>query len=531
MNASRLRQLTNHSIMPLPVRAGLAVALACSSLLLLTPSPAHAQGVGVRQDAGQQLEDAFRQRAEVEARAQELERRAAEATEAGDLRLAERLIRQHIEIQPGNFVPHYNLASVLAMRGEREEAIAALIRAIEHGFIDRRVLESDENLRALRDHERFRAIVQNWDSVIQARADADRQRLRSQFSPSRYAHVNDDELRLLYASAFEPESFRAAQEEIRTLAAWGLREIFHDLKDPPMDEADPWVAVILPTSRDFRAWAIANYGPRAVMGEFHQIGGSYDHDRKELISQDIGATFRHEFFHVLHWRSCMRHGQVHPAWIQEGLCSLVEDYDIDADGNISPAPSWRTNIAKRLERGRAIMSIRDLAEMPRDRFMEYRPLANYAQARALMLFMYQQGVLGDWYQRYIREFDEDPSGVSAMEAVFNTRLERIEERYHNWLRSLPEIPEELSPGMASLGLEVGAGDGEGPVVRRLRSRQAQDAGLRRGDIITALDQQPARDIKELVRRLSSLSPGRTVRIDYRRGREHHSTTLELTRHE
>ena len=50
-----------------------------------------------------------------------------------------------------------------------------------------------------------------------------------------------------------------------------------------------------------------------------------------------------------------RIGQGHPLWVQEGLCSLIEDIDVTAEQNtksgmeeIAPVASWRTNTAKRM---------------------------------------------------------------------------------------------------------------------------------------------------------------------------------------
>src|SRR5690606_4633408 len=83
---------------------------------------------------------------------------------------------------------------------------------------------------------------------------------------------------------------------------------------------DPWVIVFLPMPRDYARWAMGKFGPG-----WRQVGGSYSDDEKMLVTQDLGGTLRHEFWHVLHWRDQRRRGQLHPIWIMEGLCSLVED--------------------------------------------------------------------------------------------------------------------------------------------------------------------------------------------------------------
>ena len=104
-------------------------------------------------------------------------------------------------------------------------------------------------------------------------------------------------------------------------------------------ETNPVIISSLPTPQDF-ARLVGAPG----------IGGYYERDRKRLVSQDIGPSLRHEFFHVLHWRRMDRTGQQHPYWVMEGFATLVEDIEADGSGGISVVPSWRTNIVRRLER-------------------------------------------------------------------------------------------------------------------------------------------------------------------------------------
>jgi tetratricopeptide (TPR) repeat protein len=54
---------------------------------------------------------------------------------------------------------HYNLACLLARRGDRESALRALEAAIQKGYARRTVLENDPDLTSLRDDPRFRKIL------------------------------------------------------------------------------------------------------------------------------------------------------------------------------------------------------------------------------------------------------------------------------------------------------------------------------------------------------------------------------------
>ena len=76
--------------------------------------------------------------------------------------------------------------------------------------------------------------------------------------------------------------------------------------------------------------------------------------------------------------------------------------------------------------------------------------------------------------------------------------------------------------MASLGVEVEAGIGEGPVISRVMPRAPGTAhrsapGVRPGDTLLSIDGRPTRDMAELVRVLGSCRPGMEVLVEVRRG--------------
>ncbi len=496
-----------------PSRSGfgslLAAAVVAAGLFALPPAIAQQDG---RPATPRELHERRQE-------AQEIQRRAMEAFTERDFERAERLFRRQAELDTAGFVPRYNLAVTLASLGRPEEGAEMLAEAIGRGFLDRRQLEGDPSLGPIRDTELYAEIVENWDRIIEAHADGVEQHLRRKYRPG-YTVERDDELRIIIASAFHPIATEQAVEEMRRLAEWGVREIFKDLAE---DANDPFVAVVLPTERDFAVWAMERYGPAAVAGDFQRIGGAYSNDEKKLVAMDIGSTFRHEFFHVLHWRSNDRLGQRHPVWIQEGLCSLVEDIDEGPGGTITPTPSWRTNILKRRLSAAGLPTIAELATMPRQHFTGRAPLANYAHARAIFLYLHERGELGAFYADYIDRYDEDRSGVASIERVLDADIEQIDRDFKSWLRSLPDVAEvrdgRIRGLQASIGVEVDPGEGEGPVVGRSVSRQARDAGLRPRDVIVSIDGSPTRDLSEFVRRLGDYHPGQRITLGVRRRNE------------
>jgi hypothetical protein len=442
---------------------------------------------------------------------------AAEALNAGAWAKAEELLRRQLVLQPGNFVVLYNLACTRALQDDPKGAADLLVQAVEHGFSDLRYMDRDPQLKAARDEPAYKAIRANWPEVLRRQCENNLADARTLFKKG-YDESRDQRLRVAYLSAFNPKSFESAKAELSRIADWANTHLFTTLLDQTQAAQDAWVVVVLPSKPDFTRWATMSYGSGAVQGT-SMIAGAYEHDRKRLVAMDLGATMRHEFLHALHWRHATRLGQMHPVWILEGLGTLVEDYDLDQAGRLVPATSWRTNTVKRIEKLGKLTPIETLAAMKTAQFSSQRPLANYAQARAVFLYLSQKDQLAPWYAYYTTHYLEDPKGVKALEAVLGKPIEEINKDFRAWVRALPAVPEEIKPGMASLGVEVDAGNGEGPVIASIpRLPGGGVSPLKLGDVLTAIDDKPVRDIAELVRVLSGYKPGDRVEVAYRRGK-------------
>ena len=463
---------------------------------------------------------------QIRAQARAIEREAIEAINAGDLARADELLGRQRRLEPRSHVVYYNLACVRSLMGYPGEAADLLGMSVERGFDDIHQLVRDPHLDAVREQELYTQLIDHWPAILGARRDANLANVRT-WLDGRYEETRDESLRIDLVSAHDPTSTRKSLEELRTLTAWGESHIFGDLLQSEYAPYDPWVIVVLPNETDFIKWAVGVLGASARQG-FSRVGGAYVHDNKHLVAQDLGATLRHEFFHVLHWRDMTRRGQRHPIWIQEGLCSLVEDYDIDGP-SIRPAPSWRTNIVKRQLSAGRLEPIAKLASYSQAKFSSKRPLARYAHARTVFLYLADQRKLRDWYQRYTQTYDQDPSGLAALEQVLGKPIDEIERDYRAWVERLPMVPETGRDLRATLGVEIENGSGDGPVVVGLSRDARRRTGLRPYDRITHVQGQPTRDLNELIRRLGLFGPGASVELTVRRGRLHETLRATLTR--
>lgn len=441
---------------------------------------------------------------------------------------AEAALSRLCELDPDSFVPWYNLACVYALSDRAPLATAALERAVALGFVDFHQLRRDEHLAPIRGTVTYAALIEGWRTIQDATIDARLARARKALGP-RYSFARDPARRTLFASAFPESSVADARAELDAICTWwseNVQPVTTDSPDPRPDPCpDAWVLVILPTLADFNAWAARNFAdtssPTSAPPLRGTVGGIYDHDKKELVAMDLGATLRHEFAHVLHWRAMARAGHTQPVWIQEGLCSLMETVDFAPDGRLSPAPCWRTNMAANAARAAILPKWDTLFAKDADKFVQAKPLANYAVARSIMLFLHQQGKLRDWYAAYTANFDKDPTGAKAIEQVFARPLPDVERQFRRWLLDLPRAPDHTSPSPSALPFDVlPAGDGlalaQSDPAALARSAPSR-GGLLPGDVITRINARPTRDLHDLARALAGTKPGDRATVAFRRG--------------
>ena len=451
--------------------------------------------------------------------------RAVEAFNRQDFDEAERLWKAWSERDAAAFVPLYNLACARSMRGDVDGAGEYLLTAIQRGFADINQLKTDPNLRAFRKSDTYTQILDGWDKFLDRRLEADLDAARKQYG-SRYNYTKDEKYRLAFASAYDTVTSRQAREEVRRTADWAIKNVFTDLANDD-DEFDAWVMVVLPTSSDFQRWAIETYGdiPGTATS---MLGGAYAHDQKKLVTQDLGSTLRHEFFHVLHWRSVDRLGQRHPVWIQEGLASIVEDMDQTRQGRWEPAVSWRTNSIANLAKQNKLLPIEHLATMDRSRYATNRPLANYAMSRGVFMYVHERGKLAQFYETYTENYADDPTGLTALLGTLGMKADEFDDSFRQWCRSLDEVYEQNSPPSLGIGVSLDLSSGDGPVIRQITHDSAKRAGLRPGDVLTGMNGRSVRDLNEFYRVLTGLNEGQRVEVTYHRRGQHKSATLVIT---
>ena len=87
------------------------------------------------------------------------------------------------------------------------------------------------------------------------------------------------------------------------------------------------------------------------------------------------------------------------------------------------------------------------------------------------------------------------------------------------------VPQDLSDEQAAqLGIAAGGGV---TVVNILVKSPAFEAGVRPGDLITALSGEPVQSAQDLVSRVAALAPGAQVELEGRHGRQPYKVKLEV----
>jgi C-terminal processing protease CtpA/Prc len=191
-------------------------------------------------------------------------------------------------------------------------------------------------------------------------------------------------------------------------------------------------------------------------------------------------------------------------------------------------PSWRTNIAKRLEKTGNLPRVEELSTLTHERFTANRPLRQYALARTFFLYLHDSSVLKTWYAQYGQAHAEDPLGLESLSRATGKSLDEIHADYRAWVRALPMVAETGEDLTATLGVQLDPGGGDGPrVMGFVEPGVRRSTGLRLGDVITSINGQSTRDLQEFIRVLARSAAGETVQLTYRRGRLHGASEVVL----
>jgi hypothetical protein len=349
--------------------------------------------------------------------------------QARDHEGAARLIDVHLRRYPADAVMLYNAACLHCRRGEPDLGATYLIRAVKAGFGNVSHLRRDPDLRSLREHPVYRAILAARDAADERLAQRRLEHWRRTYGSDTYRYATDETRRLIFATALDERAEGQMRRMLEEQAAHLRRTLFEAASPQPRN----YVLIAVPTPQD-----------AARMLKEPHVAGVYNHQRRELVTRDTGRSLRHEFVHVLHHSHMDELGQEHPLWIQEGLASLGEDYRLTPDGTVIYPANDRHAIAKTLARTGRLMTWPELFALSKRRLRTEAPRV-YPQLRSIFRFVAETGRLQAWYRRYVERFDEDPSGVRALETVLENSTQDLEHRWRRWFDAQPVMVTRSAP--------------------------------------------------------------------------------------
>ncbi len=146
--------------------------------------------------------------------------------------------------------------------------------------------------------------------------------------------------------------------------------------------------------------------------------GYYSPSKKALIMNIAtgGGTLVHEIVHPYieaNFPDC-------PAWFNEGLGSLYEQSGT-VNGRIHGYTNWRLRGLQNGIRNKKVPMFQKLTAMSDSEFYREDTGTNYAQARYLMYYLQEKGLLANFYKRFSANVKTDPTGYKTLQSVLRER--------------------------------------------------------------------------------------------------------------
>lgn len=246
------------------------------------------------------------------------------------------------------------------------------------------------------------------------------ERLRARLGPSFEVQVEPP---FLVAGDLDPDELA----RIRTgTIRWAYRRLGEDFFDAAPFRT-PLIVYLFRDAESYERHA------RALFGEKPSTPFGYYSARHRALVMNIatgGGTLVHEMVHPMLAHDFPRV----PAWFNEGLASLFEQC-AERGGRITGLVNWRLEGLSRALAADRLGSLDTLLATTSAEFYGDSGL-NYAQARYLLYWLQEQGLLADFYRRFRAGAERDPTGRAALEAVLGEDLAAIDVRYRAFVRGL-----------------------------------------------------------------------------------------------
>jgi len=173
----------------------------------------------------------------------------------------------------------------------------------------------------------------------------------------------------------------------------------------------------------------------AMWGERPDTPYGYASSKHGVLVMNIstgGGTLVHEIVHpfiAANFPAC-------PSWFNEGLASLYEQ-SAERDGQIVGLTNWRLEgLQNAIERG-SLPTFKTLTSTTTGQFYDQDPGSNYAQARYLLYYLQEKGLLRTYYRAFVANQKTDPTGYKTLQTVLGaTDMAAFQRDWQDWVMTL-----------------------------------------------------------------------------------------------
>jgi len=181
------------------------------------------------------------------------------------------------------------------------------------------------------------------------------------------------------------------------------------------------------TSYEGHAWSLFRDRPTTPYGY-------YSAENRALVMNIAtgGGTLVHEIVHPY----VRANFPSAPAWLNEGLGSLYEQC-ADRGGRIWGLTNWRLDGLQTAIRAHRLPSFAALMATTDHQFYREDPGTNYGQARYLLLYLQERGLLRRFYAELRAAAREDPTGYRALRRILGEPdMKRFQQQWEAWVLGL-----------------------------------------------------------------------------------------------
>jgi Peptidase_C39 like family len=216
---------------------------------------------------------------------------------------------------------------------------------------------------------------------------------------------------------------RSAESTVR----WTVQKLEQDFfRHPPQKILDVWL---------FRDKASYERHVPELTGEAPSTPYGFYTRRDGALIMNIatgGGTLVHEIVHPYmeaNVPGC-------PAWLNEGLGSLFEQ-SAERDGHIVGLTNWRLGGLQRAVRAKRAPNLTSLLHTTDAGFYGDDSGVHYAAARYLLYYLQEHALLLSYWNAYLRDRSEDPSGFETLGTVLGRPdMAAFQRRWERWVLGL-----------------------------------------------------------------------------------------------